>query len=102
MAGQASVFVDHLTAAIRAGAHDSLILFDRDLGIITDYPADGIRTGQDLVTITPSRRRTADPGNLLQNRSQADSGPQGQRDQPSGGLDLRRGTPSGLAHLGKA
>lgn len=89
MAGQTAVFMDYLTAAIRAGAHYPVIIFDFCLGIIADHPADGIRTGKDLLAVPPGGRWTADPGNLFQDRGQIDPGPQGQRDQPTGGLDLR-------------
>jgi hypothetical protein len=65
MAGQTAVFMNYLTAAIRAGAHNPVIIFDFCLGIIADHPTDGIRTGKDLLAVSPGGRWTTDPGNLF-------------------------------------
>ena len=101
MAGETAVFMDHLSPAIRAGAHNFFIVFYLGLSIIADHPADGIRAGQDLVPVTPGRRRATNTGDLLHYGRQTDPGPQGQGDQSPGGLNLGGGTTAGFPHLGE-
>ena len=101
MAGQASVFMDHLAAAVRAGTHSRIIFLNLDLSEITDDLADGIRAGKHLMPVAPGRAWAADPGYLFEDRRQADTGTQGQGYHTTGGLNLGGGTAAGLAHLGK-
>ena len=103
-ADDAAAFVVHGAAAVGAGAHgDAVFGLVRQihLGSAGQDFGDSVRAGEHLTAVAPVGVGAADAADLLDDGVQFDAGPEGQRDEPAGGLDLRGSTPSGFAHLGE-
>ena len=91
-------------AAVGAGAHGDAVFglvvqihlggFGQDLG-------DGVGAGEHLAAVGPVGVGAADAADLLDDGVEFDAGPEGQGDEPAGGLDLGGGAAAGLAHLGE-
>ncbi len=91
-------------AAVGAGAHGDAVLglvgqvqlggFGQDFG-------DGVGAGEHLAAVGPVGVGAADAADLFDDGVEFDAGPEGQGDEPAGGLDLGGGAAAGFAHLGE-